>query len=167
MENNPDNNQPSKKGVRSDLERFLEFSLGMENYAVPLLVVREVIAVPNTTYVPNTPQYFVGIMNLRGQVISIIDLRKKIGVPPREDNSETAVVILDLHSVTIGAIVDSINRVIAIHPDDVSKSPAGIANKGLKTHHVSGIYRDTDSMTVMMDISKVLDLGELPDLKSA
>ena len=73
-------------------ERFLCFSLGVEEYAIPLLEVREVIAMPEYTPVPYTPPYFLGIMNLRGQVISVMDLRQKLGVTARGD-AETTVII--------------------------------------------------------------------------
>ncbi len=74
--------------------RFLCFSLGNEHYAIPLLTVKEVIAPPETTPVPQTPAYFKGIMNLRGQVISVIDLRTKLGIKPLQ-SAENAVIICD------------------------------------------------------------------------
>ena len=83
-------------------ERFLCFSLGAEEYAIPLLVVREVIAMPEYTPVPYTPPYFLGIMNLRGQVISVMDLRQKLGLKPRSD-AETTVIICDLNGISLAA----------------------------------------------------------------
>src|SRR4051812_41249332 len=95
----------------NDQNRFLSFSLGNEEYGVPLLAVKEVIAMPEITPIPYTPSYFLGIMNLRGQVISVMDLRQKLGVKPSQ-SSETAVIICDLNSLSIGVVVDSINSVL-------------------------------------------------------
>jgi purine-binding chemotaxis protein CheW len=96
------------KQINGDVNRFIEFSLGGEDYAIPLLMVREVISVPDTTPIPKAPVHFLGIMNLRGQVISIVDLRKKLKVDSRKDKEE-AVIIVDIGSMNIGVVVDSIN----------------------------------------------------------
>jgi purine-binding chemotaxis protein CheW len=85
--------------------RYLSFSLGTEEYAIPLLAVKEVIAMPEFTSVPYTPSHFLGIMNLRGQVISVMDLRKKLGIKPGS-TAETAVIICDLSPLCIGVVVD-------------------------------------------------------------
>ena len=77
----------------SDKNRFIEFSLGQEDYAIPLLMVREVISIPDTTPIPKAPKHFIGLMNLRGQVISIVDLRTKLTIKPREESSDSAVII--------------------------------------------------------------------------
>ena len=117
------NSQELDEQTGMDYDRYLEFNLGVEKFAIPLLSVKEVIAVPETTNVPFTPEYYLGIMNLRGQVLSIIDLRKRMKVTPKENNSETAVIIVDLEYTHLGVIVDSINRVIAIDNDDFAPPP--------------------------------------------
>ena len=140
-------------------ERHLEFSLGKEQYAIPLLKVREVIAVPKTTPIPHTPNHFVGIMNLRGQVISVIDTRKKLGIPVSENKeSEIAVIIVDLSPIFLGVIVDSVNKVLSLAPSDVSPPPA-MDGKNLK--YITGVYRTEERMTIMMDIGKALDINDL------
>src|SRR4051812_20439300 len=103
-------------------ERQLVFSLGAESFAIPLLSVKEVIAVPEVTPIPFAPAHFKGIMNLRGQVISIIDLRAKLGIKPRV-GGETSVIICDLAPICLGVIVDSIDCVVAPESTQMSDRP--------------------------------------------
>lgn len=88
-------------------QRYLTFRLAQEFFAIPLLQVKEVIAMPEVTPVPQTPPHFIGIMNLRGQVITVLDLRLKLGIKPQK-GAETAVVIRDLADVSVGVVVDSV-----------------------------------------------------------
>jgi purine-binding chemotaxis protein CheW len=138
-------------------ERFLSFSLGDEDYAIPLLSVREVIAVPEITPIPFTPPHFLGIMNLRGQVISIIDLRTKLGIKPN-DKAETSVIICDLGSVCLGAVVDSINSVLSPTEADVSETPEIQSSKN--TEYITGVYRKDKQLIVFLDIVKSLSVED-------
>lgn len=153
-----------KKGNGSDLSRFIEFSLGKEDYAIPLLMVREVISVPETTPIPKSPAHFLGIMNLRGQVISVVDLRKKLKVDARQDKEE-AVIIVDIGGMNIGVVVDSINKVLAFSSEEVSEVPE-IENQ-INTHFIFGVYKKENSLTVLLDIAKVLDLKDMEAINSA
>ena len=116
------------KDGEDTIVRYLEFSLGEEFYAVPLLKVREVLAMPETTPVPFTPKHFLGIMNLRGQVISVIDLRDKMGIqksdkPGVNADDETAVIIVDLNPIFLGVVVDSVNNVLTVDTNHVNETP--------------------------------------------
>jgi purine-binding chemotaxis protein CheW len=155
-----DNVTKLKKGT-GDLNRFIEFSLGNEDYAIPLLMVREVISVPDTTPIPKSPTHFLGIMNLRGQVISVVDLRKKLKVDPKKDKEE-AVIIVDIGSMNIGVVVDSINKVLAFSQDEVSEMPE--IESQVNTQFIYGVYKKESSLTVLLDIAKVLDLKDLETL---
>jgi len=157
-------NVTKMKRTNAELSRFIEFSLGNEDYAIPLLMVREVISVPDTTPIPKSPSHFLGIMNLRGQVISVVDLRKKLKVEAKQDKEE-AVIIVDIGGMNIGVVVDSINRVLAFSSDEVSEMPE-VENQ-LNTHYIFGVYKKENSLTVLLDIAKVLDLKDLDMINSA
>lgn len=146
------------KRTNAELSRFIEFSLGKEDYAIPLLMVREVISVPDTTPIPKSPGHFLGIMNLRGQVISVVDLRKKLKVETKQDNEE-AVIIVDIGGMNIGVVVDSINKVLAFSSEEVSDMPE-VENQ-MNTHYIFGVYKKENSLTILLDIAKVLDLKDL------
>jgi purine-binding chemotaxis protein CheW len=146
------------KRANAELSRFIEFSLGREDYAIPLLMVREVISVPDTTPIPKSPAHFLGIMNLRGQVISVVDLRKKLKIEAKKDKEE-AVIIVDIGGMNIGVVVDSINKVLAFSSDEVSEMPE-VENQ-LNTQYIFGVYKKENSLIVLLDIAKVLDLKDI------
>ncbi len=154
----------SAKSVSSNQERFLSFSLGIEEYAVPLLAVREVIALPEYTAVPYTPPYFLGIMNLRGQVISIMDLRQKLGVKPGV-NTETAVIICDLNGNSIGVVVDSVNTVLNPAATDISDKPEIQSNR--PTDYITGVYRKDKKLVLFLDLFKSLSLEDHQAIKKS
>lgn len=144
--------------------RYLAFSLRTEQFAIPLLEVKEVIGVTEATAVPQMPPYFKGIINLRGQIISVIDLRVRLQLPKGTDGPETSIIILDLGSVSIGVIVDSINSVLAIAPEELSNAPDGT---GLKDQYVKGVARKDNKLTLILDIAAVLSINDLNSIKQS
>ena len=139
-------------------EKFLCFSLGAEEYAVRLLTVKEVIAKPEVTPVPQSPPYFLGIMNLRGQVISIVDLRAKLGVKSKE-TAETSVIIFDLKEAIIGVVVDSVNAVLAPETEDISENPD--IHGANKNNYIEGVYRWNNQLVLFLNIAKALGIEDL------
>lgn len=156
-----DIDKPSRLNTQG--ERFLSFSLGEEEYAIPLLVVKEVIAVPEITPIPFTPPHFLGIMNLRGQVISIIDFRTKLGIKPHA-SAETAVIICDLSPLSLGVVVDSINSVISPKASELSDKPDVQSSRN--TDYITGVYRHDNELVLLVDIAKALSVEDLQALAS-
>jgi purine-binding chemotaxis protein CheW len=148
----------------SEIQRFLEFSLGEEDYAIPLLSVREVISVPETTPIPKAPSHFLGIMNLRGQVISVVDMRTKLKIKAKDNNSEESVIIVDLDGMNLGIVVDSINKVLAFSLKEVNEVPE--IETQVNAEYIYGVYRKEDSLTVLLNVAKVLDITDVNALKS-
>ncbi len=139
--------------------RYLNFSLGTEDYAIPLLTVKEVIALPEITPIPFTPAYFLGIMNLRGQVISVIDLRQKFGVKVSQNTStENAVIIIDLGTFCMGVVVDSINSVLSPKASDISDKPEIQSNKS--TEYITNVFRNGKKLVLLIDITKTLSVED-------
>lgn len=139
-------------------KRYLSFSLGAEEYAIPLLVVKEVIAVPEITHVPFTPAHFLGIMNLRGQIISVVDLRLKFGIKP-ESSDETAVIICDLAPLALGIVVDSINAVVAPLASEVAAKPDVQSSRG--TEYITGVFHKDRKLVLLLDIGKALGVEDI------
>lgn len=144
--------------------RYLHFSLGKEDYAIPLLAVREVIAVPEITKIPNTPPHFLGIMNLRGRIISVIDLRLKLGIKPTE-NKDACVIICDFGSLVIGVVIDSVNSVLTLQAGDISPKPQIESSK--KTDYILGVTKRDEKLILLCDIAKTLDLQDHQMAQSA
>jgi purine-binding chemotaxis protein CheW len=141
----------------TESQRFLCFRLGDEDYAVPLLSVKEVIAMPDTTPIPNTPSHFMGIMNLRGQVISIIDLRVKFGFKS-EKTAENCVIICDFGGLSLGVVVSAVENVHAVSPKDIGPRPD---LQGSKTSdYVTGVIKRDKNLILLVNLSKALGVEE-------
>lgn len=145
-------------------ERYLLFSLGKEDYAMPLLTVREVIAIPNVTPIPHSPSHFLGLMNLRGQVISVLDLRQKLGIKPNESGEES-VIICDLAPLCLGVVVDSINSVLAPSEGSISDPPDSKVARNVD--YLTGVCRNGDKLVLLVDIAKALSVEDVRAIKRA
>lgn len=144
--------------------RYLNFSLGNEEFGIPLLDVREVIAVPEITPVPYTPPHFLGIMNLRGQVISVMDLRTKLGVKGKISN-ENSVIICDLNPLSIGVVVDSINQVLSPNEEEIQEKPEIESRQSVE--FITGVIRKENKLILLLDILKLLNLADKAMLERA
>jgi purine-binding chemotaxis protein CheW len=137
----------------SEMNRWITFSLGQELYAFPLLTVKEVIAPPAITPIPQSAPHFLGITNLRGQVIPILDLRKKLGIQP-SGSLESAVVICDLDNQNVGLLVDAIDAVLEPAPGEISQSPP--VPGGVSERYVSGVYKHESRLVLLLDLARLL-----------
>jgi purine-binding chemotaxis protein CheW len=131
--------------------RFLHFNLGAENYAIPLLSVREVVAMPTVTALPETPPYFLGIMNLRGEVIPVIDLKKKLRIK-ETPTSEITVIICSFEDRAVGYLVDSVNSVFSSKEEDIKPS----SDLG-SSSYINGVFTKDKTLILMLDLIQVLN----------
>jgi len=145
-------------------EKVLIFALGEERYAVPLLKVKEVIALNEITPVPFAPPYFRGIMNLRGQVISVIDLRLKLGQKNPVFNSETAVVILDLSPLSLGVIVDTVDSVHTVTEKELQPPPDIKTKK--ESDCISAVIKRDKQLILLLEIARALSVEDLATIKA-
>lgn len=159
-----DSSQNNKTREAEASNRYLAFSLCEEQYAIPLLEVKEVIAMTEATPIPYAPPYFKGIINLRGQVISVIDLRSKLKLTKSDPKSETSIIILDLAPLCLGVIVDSINSVLALSPEEMS--PAPDMESSHPEQYLTGVARKDNRLTLLLDIRSTLSVEDLKSLKS-
>lgn len=150
--------------ISTEASRFLIFSLCSEQYAVPLLNVKEVIAMTEITPVPYSPPHFKGIMNLRGQVISVIDLRQKLRMPKADASAETAIIILDLSPLSLGIIVDSVESVLAVDQKEIQPPPD--VGAGSNTSYIRGVTRKDKKLILLLDIEKTLSVEDLRAMKT-
>lgn len=137
--------------------KYICFGLGQEEFAIPLLTVKEVLAIPDITPVPQTPPHFLGIINLRGNVISIMDLRAKFGIK-FSTTDETTVIILDFGDYQLGVVVDRVDSVLSLNPDQISNKPHIESSKS--TDYISGVYRQDQKLILILDIAKALSVED-------
>jgi purine-binding chemotaxis protein CheW len=138
-------------------DRLLCFSIGNEECAIPLLSVKEVLALPEVTPVPQTPNYFLGIINLRGQVISIMDLRLKLSIKPKEQ-TENVVVICQVGEYAIGVLVDSVNSVLTPDAEHVAEKPEIQSCKS--SEYIISIYKKDSILVFLIDLARALSLQD-------
>lgn len=156
--------KPEKARQADTSERYLAFLLGKEQYAIPLLQVKEVIEMSEPTPIPQAPPYFLGVINLRGQVVSVLDLRSKLDLPKVEKGPKTAIIILDLGpSLCLGVIVDRINSVLAFHSEDVSPPPDTLSGQN---QYLTGVARRDKRMTLILDIKAALSLTDISAVRN-
>lgn len=139
----------------------------MEKFAIPLLSVREVIAVPQITTIPAVPAHFMGIMNLRGVIVSIVDLRLKLK-SKRDDSKkpESAVVILEIGAgLNLGVLVDSVDDVLSFDGSQISPCPQ--LDSGIEAAFLLGVARLKEQMVLLLDLEKVFSPSERQSLAQA
>jgi purine-binding chemotaxis protein CheW len=149
----------------TDGQRFLEFTLGEESYAVELIHVREVITPPELTPIPKAPPHVCGLMNLRGLVLTVVDLRKKLSIQPGKDQTQSSVIIFDLGDRLVGAQVDNIQRVIAVATENIKPVPD--ADASLVTQNLKGVIQNAGILTLWLDVQRLLSATPQPTSKAA
>lgn len=142
--------QINSKQHISSADRYLEFCLGGESYAVELLKVKEVTTVLEITPIPKSEKYVCGLMNLRGLVLTVIDLRMKLGIVPDSDNSQNAIIIFDLENRLVGVKVDSIQKVLNVNSENLKPVPdEDIQQNG----HLLGVLQNEQKITMLINLN--------------
>lgn len=148
--------------------KYLTFTLAAEDYGLEILKVREIIGMMDITAVPQTPEYVKGVVNLRGRVIPVIDLRLKFGLEAAEYGERTCIIVVEvqsgMNSVQMGVVVDSVSEVLNINGDDIEPAPSFGAR--LKTQYILGIAKAKGTIKILLDIDKVLTGEEMAGLES-
>ena len=143
--------------------KYLMFVLGSEQFAISIIKVREIIGLTPITPIPGTPDYLRGVINLRGKVIPVIDLRLKFGMKPKEDTERTCIIVVHItrtgQEMTMGIIVDEVSDVLTINQDQIEPAPSFGAN--IRTDFILGMGKVDQKVVTMLDIDRVLTEQEL------
>lgn len=142
--------------------RYLTFSLGKETYGIEIKYVTEIIGLQVITEIPELPKYIKGIINLRGKVIPVMDIRLRFKKEELEYNDRTCVIVVDINDISIGIIVDSVAEVLTIPEVDIVEPPQ--MNKGFNNRYIKSIGKVGDSVKLLLDCQKLLSEDELEDL---
>lgn len=155
----------TEEKVAEELQQYLTFVLDSEEYGVPILTVRGIQGWEKTTPIPNSPEYIMGIINLRGEVVPIIDLRRRFGLQPVEYSANTVVIVVRVEQgnseKTVGLVVDAVADVHDIKSDDMRESPD--FGSGLKQEFVKSLGLIDEKMVIILDINKLVDINDLSD----
>ena len=149
-------------GAGSKAGKYLSFQLGEEQYAIEVLRVREIVKIQHITAVPETPADVRGVINLRGKVIPVVDLRVKFGMPEREYGERTCIIVVELNGSLagpMGIIVDEVSEVINLAESDIQNTPE--FGNGVETPYLLGLAKVKDSVKILLDITQVLAVSDL------
>lgn len=163
MESATENSRTSLK--MQDYLQVVSFRLGIEEYAIEITKVKEIILVEGITRVPQMPAYIEGIINLRGTVIPVVDLRKRFEVGTPQFNEHTRIVVTRMDGRIVGMIVDAVSRVMKIPKANIQPPPDTIAS--VAGEYLIGVAKLDDRMQLLLDIEKVLRRDEQDQLPAA
>ncbi len=154
--------------VTVDSNQYLTLTLGLEHFAIEIPKVREVLDYTNITKVPRTPDFMRGVINLRGNVVPVVDLRLSLGMSAIEKTVDTCIVIvevrIDTEVLAVGMLADSVQEVIEIDPAQVEPAPK-LGTK-LNTDFISGMGKRDEDFVMILDIDKVLSGEDLATVRS-
>ena len=144
---------------------YLTFRLGAEEYGIDILRVQEIRSFEPPTRIANAPAFLKGVVNLRGVIVPIVDLRLKLGCDSAEYNHFTVVIVLNVRARVVGAVVDSVSDVLELGGDAIRPAPA--MNASIDTSFITGIGSVNDRMLILMDIEALMgsaDMGLMDDV---
>ncbi|OPL13014.1 MAG: chemotaxis protein CheW [delta proteobacterium ML8_D] len=149
--------------------KYLTFTLAAEEYGIGILKIKEIIGMIPVTSVPKMPVFVKGVINLRGKVIPVIDLRVRFGMNPIDYTERTCIIIVEVSGpfgdVMMGIVVDSVSEVLNIKSDEIDETPRfGMA---LNTDYILGMAKSDRSVKILLDIDQILTASELDSLKEA
>lgn len=151
-----------KSEINQDTSRFLTFFIDNECYGLNIAHVKEIIASMNITNVPKTPDYIKGVINLRGTVIPIVDVRLKFGMAEREYDINTAIVINEIDNVSIGFVVDRVEDVLSIKHSALTEAPK--FGSSVDTSFIENVAQIDKNVVMILNLKKIFEQDELVDI---
>lgn len=157
LESNIEMEEDTQKG------RFLTFSIDRETYGIEIMYVTEIIGIQPITEVPELPEYVKGIINLRGKIIPVMDVRLRFKKEPQKYNDRTCVIVIDIKEISIGLIVDSVSEVLTI-PDEEIVPPPEVRKSGNK--FIKGVGKVGTEVKLLLDCEKLINIDDTDTLSN-
>jgi len=140
------------------------FRLDYEIYGINVMLVQEVLRVTDIAPVPGAPNYVIGIINLRGNVVTVIDTRMRFGLPPKEMDDATRIVIIEAENQTVGIVVDSVSEVVDVYSNEIETAP-NVGNDET-ARYIEGVVSRDEELLILVDLNKLLSDDEWSDMAS-
>jgi purine-binding chemotaxis protein CheW len=140
------------------LQQIVGFRVGKENFGVPIEIVHEIVRMMDITVVPDAPVFIEGVINLRGKIIPIVDLRKRFAEQP-EHSRRNRILVAEIAGHHIGLVVDSANEVLKLNPELIEPPPTIFENGEL--NYVTGVGKIEGKLVILIDLAKIMQMGEL------
>lgn len=152
----------NQKKQDDQLLQLVTFSIGEEEFGVNILKVQEIIRTMEITKLPRAPDFVEGVINLRGKVIPIIDLRRRFGLAPRGHDKNTRIIVIEINNIIVGFVVDAVSEVLRIPASTVEPPPPVVA--GVESDYVSGVGKLQDRLLIMLDLDRLLSSEDMEAL---
>lgn len=144
--------------------QLVTFKLGTEEFGVDILKVQEINKMMNITRIPNAPAFIEGVINLRGKIIPIVDLRKRLGFREQPYDKSTRIIVVELEGLVLGFIVDSVSEVLRIPGNTIEPPPSMVA--GIESEYIEGVGKLDDRLLILLELKKIFSSPERKDIES-
>lgn len=153
-----------KKNEKANISsmQVVNFSVGGEEYGIEILKVQEILKLPKITKLPKSADYIIGIIDLRGQVIPIIDLGKRFGIDIKVKEEDLRAIVVDINGKKVGLAIDSVSHVVRIDGKDIEPPPPIV--KGISGRYITGIAKLESGFVIILDINQIFSAEELVNL---
>lgn len=149
----------------NDERQLVVFQLGDEVYGINISTVREIIRMQPITYVPDSPGFVEGVINLRGRVIPVVDLRKRFELTVTEATNESRVLVVDISGDEIGVVVDAVTEVLRISEDSIAPTSSVVTTEN--SYYIEGIAKVDEQLLILLDLDKALDSNDVQSVVAA
>ena len=147
-----------KEAATDELLQLVSFKIGNEEFGIDILQVQEINRMMQITQVPNSPDFVEGVVNLRGRIIPVIDLRKRLNLHTADHNKETRIIVVELEGKTIGFVVDEVSEVLRISKDITEPPPPMVA--GINSDFITAVGKLDDRLLILLDLEKIFSTNE-------
>lgn len=142
-----------------EMEQYVTFTIGSEVYGVEVLKVQEIIGMTQITHMPNSMRFMKGVINLRGSVVPVVDMRLKLDMEEQEYTKFTVILIIEVKGTLVGIIVDAVSDVVGLPLSSIQETPHFSAN--IDTDYIKGIAKKAEQLIIVLDVDKILSSEEL------
>jgi purine-binding chemotaxis protein CheW len=149
--------------VNEKVVQWVTFCLGDETYGIMVMQVQEVLRIPDIAPVPGSADYVVGIINLRGNVVTVVDSRHRFGLPPKELDDASRIVVTEVGNQIIGILVDNVAEVVELKSSDIESAPNVGNDESAK--YIQGVSSRNGKLLILVDLNKFLDIEELAEVE--
>ena len=153
------------KKNQGELLQLVSFNLGEEEFGLDILMVQEINRMLNITKVPKSPEFVEGVINLRGRVIPIINLRKRFAMADKEHDKQTRIVVVNIENKIIGLVVDAVSEVLRLPADTIEPPPPMVS--GIESEYIKGVGKLDNKLLILLDLDKLLTNKEKELLEKA
>jgi len=147
-----------EKTYSSNEIQLVVFKLGREEYGVSILQVQEIKRMTDITRVPHTPDYITGVINLRGSVLPVVDLKKRLDLPAQTHTDHTRIIIVKIDEIVVGMVVDAVSEVLAIDQENI-ESPDAVVG-GVAANFISGVGKLDNRLLILLNLEMIIGIGQ-------